>query len=722
MSVRYYIRFLDIDGRALRLDIGDANYQGNPVEVKGGVPPFVTRVDYDDDPLQPLRFSKGTLSIVNRGEVDSDFMPEDVLQCPVTLSEENGGRILWKGYIVPSTYDQPIVGSFAAPSVVSFEVISEAGAVAGLRAAAQTVGMTNLASLLSGDMYRWMDEQPVTCYPAEWRSSSNAAASHAPFGLSFSMAAFADEEEYEDEEGEVQRGYKARTFGEILEGFCRLFGWVLYDQPGFLIFVSPGCDAYEGLDPGTLSRVATGIYEGDADYYFTSRRRDEPVPGGTDNTVSRVPGNYRVEVTARLEDVSGPVYAPSADNFGLYEFYRRTYTPSDYDPNDPLHDKRSYLALRVLELDSRDGRMKCHMYNPGQATAPGSWIWEESAGPEGFEERDAGAFYCQQDYWQAADGEEPRASYNFRDALCMMSYSVTATLAEGIYAFIPEGTLLCQISSPVGMAYSGGAFIVSGEVAVGNAMDHGPNQWYTLRLQVHVGAYYWDGERWTNNSNAYFEPELYDTGASKKIKNQSALDDPYVDADGYIIPTDGLPVSGFAGINVLAGRYGGSDEKGVDPREHYLLGLSLDFEPRDWRLFSSPLERESLHYVAYTGCRGAEEKEQEVILHTMRDSIEDYGQLRKGAAYASGDPIEKLSHLENGGWTDRRPETALLQRMKNVYGRPQTRLKLQVKWPEFEAWDWFAFDAFAGRLLPVGWTHDWRDGLGELTLFNYRED
>ena len=69
MAIHWQIRFKSL--RTLtdyRVNIYDANYSGNPIQLNGGAEPFTTEEDGSDDMFTPIRKQNGHIRIVDNGK------------------------------------------------------------------------------------------------------------------------------------------------------------------------------------------------------------------------------------------------------------------------------------------------------------------------------------------------------------------------------------------------------------------------------------------------------------------------------------------------------------------------------------------------------------------------------------------------------------------------------------------------------------------------------
>ena len=106
MAIHWQIKF-----RSLRTDtlytvnIYDASYSGNPIQLQGGDQPFTTQEDDDEDQFAPVRTQSGYIRIFDNGKdlAGNAFdwktlVPVNDTDRPVTLTD-GGGNVVWQGFM-----------------------------------------------------------------------------------------------------------------------------------------------------------------------------------------------------------------------------------------------------------------------------------------------------------------------------------------------------------------------------------------------------------------------------------------------------------------------------------------------------------------------------------------------------------------------------------------------------------------------------------------------
>ena len=109
MAIHWQIRFKSLRTQTdYRVNIYDANYSGNPIQLNGGAEPFTTEEDGSDDMFTPIRKQNGHIRIVDNGKdangnsLGADWwkslVPLTDKDRPVTLTDGNN-NIVWQGFM-----------------------------------------------------------------------------------------------------------------------------------------------------------------------------------------------------------------------------------------------------------------------------------------------------------------------------------------------------------------------------------------------------------------------------------------------------------------------------------------------------------------------------------------------------------------------------------------------------------------------------------------------
>lgn len=131
MAIHWRCRFKSIDDTLYSVNIYDATYTGQPVELTGAAAPFETQEDGDEDMLAPVRISTGTLRLINMNTIDA-LIPATPKARPVTLTHTEGGATItdWQGYIQQAQFTQQWT---ATPYEIELPVVSALGILGGVQ-------------------------------------------------------------------------------------------------------------------------------------------------------------------------------------------------------------------------------------------------------------------------------------------------------------------------------------------------------------------------------------------------------------------------------------------------------------------------------------------------------------------------------------------------------------------------------------------------------------
>lgn len=216
------------------VNIYDTQYSGAIVELTGSAEPFVTEETDDDDLMVPIRYSTGTLSLINTGNLDGLFPPTYTGR-KVTLTHQEGSATVvdWQGFIKQSQFTQPWA---ATPYEVQYPLVS-------------AIGMLDSVEIQKGDV-------PTMARLAEYFRKALAATQHtftsivfpAAIGTSASgpwdaMWRFGIQDNnwfdynsrnllYPDE-----TRYTGHTWMEIISGILQSFGLVMYERGQVLYII-----------------------------------------------------------------------------------------------------------------------------------------------------------------------------------------------------------------------------------------------------------------------------------------------------------------------------------------------------------------------------------------------------------------------------------------------------------------------------------------------------
>lgn len=242
MAIRWKIRFMSLLGTSYEADIYDNDFTGTPTELIAGAQPFVTRELEDEDIYTPIRTQSGYLRfIVENASIISQIQPIKATDRPVVL--KTGNTVVWVGFLRPEQYSQPWE---AAPYEIELPLMSVMEAMQGVEFA-QSEGYVSffsmvqtISSYLPTDIYITApDETPV----------KDVYVQNNNFREFLTIA--------ERTERDTQNIYECVSIYEVIEAFCKYFGFSLHEYGESFYCVATTTDDsmhYIDIDPSGNAR------------------------------------------------------------------------------------------------------------------------------------------------------------------------------------------------------------------------------------------------------------------------------------------------------------------------------------------------------------------------------------------------------------------------------------------------------------------------------------
>ena len=237
----YYVDFMSFGGTAYRLEIGGEN--GNPLT--GASEPFVTQEDDGGDLFTPVRLQTGTIRVIDGGSLMADIIPDNNTTTQVKLKE--GNSTVWEGYLCAAGYSQPWDGNLNMIELPVRSVLSSLYDV--------SIGTQHVGQLMSfGEI--------INAGLASIGYSSHAASTADDCGGAWLSAkvnasVFFSKEEISNQ-GNRQTAYFGRSYGEIIEDICKLFGLMCRDTGTGILFAT-----YDKQNGFTISAITSAfIFKG----------------------------------------------------------------------------------------------------------------------------------------------------------------------------------------------------------------------------------------------------------------------------------------------------------------------------------------------------------------------------------------------------------------------------------------------------------------------------
>jgi hypothetical protein len=203
---------------------------GYPLTLKGGAQPFVTEEDSDEDMFTPIRTQTGYLRFVDDGKAeDSSNQPQEVTfdwkdlipatdtSRPVTLTAN--GTVVWQGFMQAQNFSGVMYGGtqereFPVQGVLNILAASDFNPGAGIINFAQII--KNIFDGISVGNFYFQNANAV-----DW------------------LKKLLDTSCMGDEDTDTHTYSPKYSKQEVLEDFCKFFGYTCRQQGSDILFLSP---------------------------------------------------------------------------------------------------------------------------------------------------------------------------------------------------------------------------------------------------------------------------------------------------------------------------------------------------------------------------------------------------------------------------------------------------------------------------------------------------
>lgn len=227
MAIRWKIRFMSFIGTSYEADIYDNGFTGTATELVAGAQPFVTRELEDEDVYTPIRTQSGYLRfIVENASIISQIQPIKATDRPVVL--KTGNTVVWVGFLRPEQYSQPWE---AAPYEIELPLMSVTEAMQGVEFT-QSEGYVSFFSMVQ-TISSYLPTDIDIIAPDE-TPVKEVYVQNNNFREFLTIA--------ERAERDTQNIYECVSIYEVIEAFCKYFGFSLREYNGSFFCVATTTD------------------------------------------------------------------------------------------------------------------------------------------------------------------------------------------------------------------------------------------------------------------------------------------------------------------------------------------------------------------------------------------------------------------------------------------------------------------------------------------------
>lgn len=321
---RWQVPFMSLDNKKYRVDIYQENYSGNVEVLKGGANPFYTQEDDDEDAFFPIRTSSGYLTvIVENMQLIDDILPNDDHDRYVELIDETDTLnevCVWNGFLAPDQYS----GMWdKTPFELQLPLLSPLAAARGTRFT-PTESMTTIHQMLGRIFTNYIEVHPDHFWFAVLDEDTPSMVPFLATVLTDNLFLPEDEDKGRPIFGSNPLPpLKSKCFSavDVLESFCKAFGYVLYETPKNYYFSAPD-------KTNVYRKVAWANLDQNGFNLETLSNHQFPTIAGNEHSRVLVPGKSMVRVYCEfdpLEDLYSDdlTYTNVGHSYAFHDFSDR---------------------------------------------------------------------------------------------------------------------------------------------------------------------------------------------------------------------------------------------------------------------------------------------------------------------------------------------------------------------------------------------------------------
>ena len=487
MAKNYTIQFKSLRaGTTYVVAIGGGT--GTPVPLMGGAQPFTTQESDDEDMFCPIRTQSGYLRIIDNGKDANgsafdwkDLIPATDTSRPVTLTAN--GTVVWQGFMQAQNFSGVMYGGtqereFPVQGVLNILAASDFNPGAGIINFAQII--KNIFDGISVGNFYFQNANAV-----DW------------------LKKMLDTSCMGDEDTDTHTYSPKYSKQEVLEDFCKFFGYTCRQQGSDILFLSP-CDT-----SNTYVKIAQQNIQNDGTFtYTTATRTTTPltpkfVSMENSETVMRGVRNVTVNASINKEDVITDTA------------YSQVYKAYEMNTVQQIHYNGNLYNFYLM-----------HSENEGVA---GVWtfvgydimlyVMDSPLGPSSTERA-----HYNIDEWYDGDIAD-KHNYSFSERIL-----ISSALGNEVtgYKF--------RMQSRRSHNYFDGMFVISSKVmsyALSPNNDHRTTSPIetTLLCKLGIGGKWWNGSTWGTTPTLFAIPVK-----DGSIVTNRVLDSDYRDYEGHGIP------------------------------------------------------------------------------------------------------------------------------------------------------------------------------------------
>lgn len=345
-AVHWRIPFMALDGTPYQINIYEPNYSGSVVVLKGGAQPFVTQETDDEDAFLPIRSSSGYITVICESQslVDA-ILPVNVHDRYVELVDvtPNANKVVWNGYILPEEYS----GDWnVTPFELQLPIASPIAACLDLQYSGFFKAVT-IGEVLKKILYNQLKVAPTYIYSGKFANQTASMLTAVFSDIQFAEVETDPQSPAYGTGQNVGFGDDYSTIGDVLEAFCKLYGYVIHETPDALWFCSSDM---------SLTYFKTEIEYNPTMSYVSSETTetltdvDLPDVVSAYNSRSLLPGKSKVRVYCEAEKV-GEMLTLDIDDLEPNNFYSNRQSMLHADDGFYIYTRDNKLGKECFQYD-----------------------------------------------------------------------------------------------------------------------------------------------------------------------------------------------------------------------------------------------------------------------------------------------------------------------------------------------------------------------------------
>lgn len=635
-GLKYIIPFKTLSNISCEIRLEEANYSGEPIELKAGAVPFSIQID-ESDLITPVRSSGATIEVYGSDYLQ-DLYTSDPQGIKVILLV--GDTVKWLGYLTPDTFSQ----DFSSPAFIyEMEVV----------AAFSTLKYKEFDLTDDFVTFREIIAQAVVYAGYEFAYITNSVRTDTGSILDLKISA----SNFYDELGE------AMTYYEVLEEWAKYLGCCFTPHGADLYLldyaaIRAGHNSYTKLDGLTGTTVTL------SDAKTVSNYR------GTGAKLSRIAGKNKAVVNCSLYEIKNIL-----PEFNDEKTVIKDTTPIETIPKNVTVAGKSVAYTGIIRYYTQPQyTFYNHVWNGTAFT--------ESEGDRLTNPGSIGSVFVRTTSFQ--DDQRP-SSLNFSNEVMIKNYIPDPVNPNTQVLELTGNNRIIKLNSDSRALYHKNVyFCLSAEIKFNHEKfdpvessvhKFGADAVINIPVKFRIGKYYYNGSAWTETESKFNLPVDVKKGDSVlgkyfKVRDTNDFTLGIGDVSGFIVKAPDFNVMGDCEVTFY---YFTTGQTNIIANEYsYMKNLVFAYGiPDETSIYGDWVDKDSKNDLVYENViEGGYVDEAEEI--DLRICTNPDGKLALSSVIEGADGAEAfLEALVSDVYGEDQPENLLLQRVVDLFETPR---------------------------------------------------